>query len=130
MLKIPDKIRAYQVGEDDFPIKIAVHAENLPFCLAAASDVQIRMDGMRMRPIPVVVKQDPADLSISWSISIPPLPPDLTLLERIDCTFPINAASNSRYKVTITSNKGDVARTFGSPPTINPRSINLKFYYR
>jgi hypothetical protein len=130
MIKVPGKIRTYQVAEDDFPIRVEIQAVNLGFCMAVAGDVQVKKNGAVMDPIPVTVSSDPVNLAIGWSIAVPVHPPELILLEQIDCMFPDNPPSNSGYRVTITSEKGDVARTFGSPPTINPRSIKLKFVYR
>jgi hypothetical protein len=129
MIKVPDKIRTYRVLEDDFPIKINVQAKNLDFCIAVAGDVQVKKNGSVMDPIPVAVASDPVNLAIDWSIAIPVHPPGLTLLEQIDCMFPDNPPSNSKYRVTIKSAKGDVVKTSGSPPTINPRSIILTFLY-
>jgi hypothetical protein len=130
MIRIPRTTRTYQVAGDDFPINVEVRAVGFGFCQAVASDLQIAKDGMLIDPIPVTIKKDPARLAVSWIVPKPESSPELVLTEVIVCMFPETAPANSRYQVTIISFKGDVEKTNGSRPTINPRKIKLKFLYR
>ena len=130
MFRIPRTTRTYQVAGDDFPINVEVQAIGLKFCQAVASEVQIARDGILTDPIPLTAKKDPDRLAISWTIPKPEASPELVLTEVIVCMFPKTAPANSRYQVTIASFKGDVEKTNGSRPTINPRKIKLKFLYR
>ncbi|MBI3280026.1 MAG: hypothetical protein HYZ57_09320 [Acidobacteria bacterium] len=130
MTKVPGATRTYEVTKDDFPVRIEVVARNLPFCQAVASDVQIVEDGITVESAPVTVENDPAQAAIRYEISKPVRPPDLDLVQNIDCTFPDDAPAHSRYEVSIHSTAGDVANTTGSRPTINPRTVTLTFRYR
>ena len=130
MKKVPGVSRTYEVLTGDFPLRIEVKAKNLDSCQAVTSDVVVKKEGVLMDPIPLAVTEDPDNLLITFDMPLPAYPPDLDLLEEIQCWFPDYPPDNSKYKVTITSATGEVERTSGSPPSINPRSIILKFYYR
>ena len=130
MKKVPGVSRTYEVLAGDFPLRIEVKAMNLDFCRVVTSDVQVKKDGVVLDPIPLAVTEDHDNLLVTFDMPLPAYPPDLDLLEQIDCWFPDLPQDNSKYTVTITSATGDVEQTSGSPPGINPRSIILKFYYR
>lgn len=122
--------RTYEVSEGDFPIQASVQAVELPFCQAVVSDVQIKKDGAPAGAEPVIVVDYPANLSIHYEIRLPGKAKPADLVQVIDGTFPNNPPDASRYRVTLTSAAGDVEETAGTPPTINPRTIVLKFLYR
>lgn len=130
MKKLTGATRTYEITKDDLPIRIDVMAENLAFCQALVSDVQIKKDGAVAASFPVNVIDDPANNAIRYEIPEPTQQPDLVMVQVIDCTFPDDTPDKARYKVTITSAKGDVEKTNGSRPTINPRTIILTFSFR
>ena len=123
-------IRTYRVTAADFPIAIEVVAKKLPICQAVASRVQVTQNAAVTDSFPVTVTDDPGNKSIRYSIPKPTKGPEADLVQNLDCVFPDDAPEDSRYEVTITSALNKRAKTTGSRPTLNPRTITLTFQFR
>jgi hypothetical protein len=123
------KNRTYSLIAEDFALQIDVKAKNLQSCLAVVGDLQILQDEEVVATQPLSVTDDPGNLAIHCAIRKPRRQPPLSCILAIDCTFPDNPPEAAKYEITITSATGNVETTFGSAPTINPRTVILNFAY-
>lgn len=122
--------RTYRVSATDFPIQVDVVAENLPLCQAVASNVQVVRGGAVVSSFPVRVNDDPANLAIHYAIPLPAEQPPVDLVQVVGCFFPDPAPGGALYEFTITAAGGEVEKTEGSAPTLNPRNVTLTFEHR
>lgn len=123
-------LRTYQVKSGDFPVEVAIRANNLKACRAIASEVQIVKGGTLSGSITVTVTNDAANQACSHQIPQPDKQPPCDLVQTVHCWFDDSAPDNASYELTIRPRAGTLAKTTVSKPTINPGIAVLVFQYQ